>query len=92
MPVTEEIHPPTRRSGPPPFGWEWMGSALVPVPREQAIRWLILHLHAEGWSLRRISTELDRLRIPTRAGLRAWPIKNLQRVIRSAGENVTGPG
>lgn len=90
MAVTEEIRTPTRRSGPAPYGWEWNRGTLVPVPREQAIRWLVLHLHAEGWSIRRISAELDRLKIPTRAGLRSWPRMTLQRIV--TGPDLTGPG
>lgn len=93
MTVTEQTRPAVgARRGPAPFGWEWQGSRLAPVPREQAIRWLILHLHAEGWSLRRICAELDRLKIPTRAGLRSWPTTTLRRVLAGPGADVTGPG
>lgn len=92
MSVTEQLRPATRkRSGPPPFGWEWIDGHLSPVQREQAIRWLIKHLHAEGWSVRRISGELERLRIPTRAGLRTWPRMTVQRVV-AGGDPLSGSG
>lgn len=91
--MTEQLRPVgAPRRGPAPYGWEWDRGTLVPVPREQAIRWLILHMRGEGFSLRRISAELDRLRIPTRVGLRAWPIKNLQRIVNAPEANVTDPG
>lgn len=80
------------RFGPAPYGWERDRGVLVPIPREQAVRWLILHMRAQGYSLRRISAELDRLRIPTRVGLRAWPIKTLQRIVNAPEANVAGPG
>jgi hypothetical protein len=97
--VTEQAQPVTgHRFGPAPYGWERdrRTLALLPIPREQAVRWLILHMRAEGWSLRRISAELDHLRIPTRVGLRSWPVKSLARIVNApAGDaeaNVAAPG
>jgi hypothetical protein len=91
--VTHQDRPvAARRGGPAPYGWEWAGGRLLPVPEEQSIRWLVLHLHANGWSLRRISAELDRLRIPTRAGLRTWPRMTLQRIVTAPEANVAAPG
>jgi hypothetical protein len=91
--VTEQIRTVAAgRRGPAPYGWEWDRGTLVPVPREQAIRWLILHMRGQGYSLRRISAELDRLRIPTRVGLRVWPIKNLQRIVNAPEATVADAG
>lgn len=79
MPTTT----PPRKGGQPRYGWRWQRGALVPDEREQAIRWLILHMHAQGFSLARIAAELRALNIPTREG-GEWPRTNLHRVIATA--------
>lgn len=84
MTLTAQTQPAVRRGGPAPYGWEWTDQRLAPVPREQAIRWLVLHLHHEGWSLRRIGAELGRLKLPARTGLTVWSRMTLHRI-------VTGP-
>jgi hypothetical protein len=56
---------------------------LVEDQHEQHVRWLILHMHRQGYSLGRIAGELLTLDLTTRDG-GSWPRTNLHRVISTA--------
>jgi len=49
--------------GPAPYGWRRERGQLVPIPAEQAVRFLVLHLKRQGWTLQAISDELTRLHL-----------------------------
>lgn len=48
------------------------------------MRWLILHMHRQGYSLGRIAGELLTLNISTRDGGETWPKTTLHRVVATA--------
>jgi hypothetical protein len=48
------------------------------------VRWLILHMHRQGYSLARIAGELLTLNLTTREGGATWPRTNIHRVIATA--------
>ena len=75
-----------RRGGHAPYGWRWSQGRLVEDRHEQHVRWLILHMHRQGYSLGRIAGELLSLNISTRDGGQTWPRTNLHRVIAYARE------
>jgi hypothetical protein len=70
-----------RLGGNTPYGWTSRRGELVPVPAEQAVRWLVLHLAGQGWSSRRIAEQLDELHVPTRSGA-GWHHATVQRITR----------
>lgn len=72
------------RRGPAPYGYRWEGRQLVEDPHEAHVRWLILHMHRQGYSLARISGELLALDLRTRDGGETWPRTTLHRVISTA--------
>lgn len=75
--------------GMPPYGWRSDHGRLVEDPQEQAVRWLVLHLRAEGWSFRRIAGELLRLRIPSRTAA-GWSLAALHRITANVAQEVPG--
>lgn len=72
------------RRGPAPYGYRWAGGVLVEDPHEAHVRWLILHMHRQGYSLARIAGELLALNLGTRDGGETWPKTTLHRVIATA--------
>jgi hypothetical protein len=72
------------RRGTAPFGWRWEGRQLVEDAHEQHVRWLILHMHRQGYSLARIAGELHTLNLSTRDGGAVWPRTTLHRVVTTA--------
>lgn len=72
-----------RVGGTPPYGFRARGGELVPVPAEQAVRWLVIHLAGNGWSSRRIAGELDRLQIAPRQGAK-WSHATVHRIVAAA--------
>lgn len=88
--VTVQERPATRRrsGGPAPYGWRWAGGSLIPVTGEQHVRWLILHLSGEGWSLAKIQAHLAAVHIYNREG-QSWSRAALHRLVSA---NVTATG
>src|SRR5690242_18366472 len=78
-----------RVGGPAPYGWRWNGSQLEPVPSEQAVRFLVLHLRGRGLSLGQIADELVRLQLPMRSGA-PWRRDALHRLVTAADLAPTG--
>lgn len=75
-----------RVGGPAPYGWRWQNGALVPVEREQHVRWLIGHLAGRGLSHKRIAPLLGELGIPARNG--AWSPTTVLRIAREERPDV----
>lgn len=73
-----------RRGGHAPYGWRWLRGSLLEDRHEQHVRWLILHMHRQGYSLARIAGELHTLNLTTRDGGQTWPRTTLHRVIATA--------
>lgn len=71
------------RLGPAPYGWRTTRGQLTAVREEQAVRWLIEHLTADGYSMQAVADELVRLKIPTRAGSPTWSKYAVRSVLRS---------
>lgn len=90
--LTQQQPRPRRRGngGPPPFGWRWHRGALIPVAEEQHIRWLILHLSTEGWTLQRITDHLRDIHVHNREG-QTWSRTAVHRLV-SANLAATAPG
>lgn len=73
-----------RLGGPAPYGWRLVGrDQLEPIPGEQAVRFLALHLHGRGLSLQAIADELARLGLPMRSGAR-WRRDAVHRIVTSS--------
>lgn len=75
-----------RRGGHPPYGYRWHNRALIEDRHEQHVRWLILHMHRQGYSLPRIAGELLSLNLGTRDGGATWPTSTLHRIVAGARE------
>jgi hypothetical protein len=73
-----------RRGGIAPYGWRWERGQLVEDRHEQHVRWLILHMHRQGYALARIAGELAALNLFTREGGQCWPRTNLHRIVSTA--------
>lgn len=58
--------------GPAPFGFRIVADAqfkrLVPDPKEHGTLWLVRRLSSEGYTLRTMADELNRLGVPSRSG------------------------
>lgn len=66
---------------PVPFGFRENGSRLEPDPAElEAVR-LIQELRAQGWSLRAIAQELNRLEVRTKRGGRRWYASTVRAIL-----------
>lgn len=73
------------RRGVAPYGWRRSRHGeLVEDRHEQHVRWLILHMHRQGYPLTRIAGELLALNLATRDGGQNWPKTTLHRVIVTA--------
>lgn len=74
------------RRGSVPYGWrrDSRTGVLVEDRHEQHVRWLILHMSRQGYSLSRIAGELFALNLGTRDGGETWPKTNLHRVVATA--------
>lgn len=75
---------PPYRGGHAPYGWVSDRGRLVDHPTEQHVRWLVLHMHRQGFSLARIAGELHSLNIPTRDGADLWGRTTLHRIVATA--------
>lgn len=82
--MTTSTLPRSRRGGHAPYGWRWENRALVEDRHEQHVRWLILHMHRQGYSLPRIAGELLTLNLGTRDGGELWPTSTLHRIVHTA--------
>jgi DNA invertase Pin-like site-specific DNA recombinase len=78
-----------RVGGPAPYGWRWAGSELRPVPSEQAVRYVAMHLRDRGRSLQAIADELARLDLPMRSGA-PWRRDAVQRLLATDPWEATG--
>lgn len=74
-----------RVGGNAPYGWRTERGRLVQVAEEQHVRWLILHMAGQGWSVSRIGDQLAALHITTRNG-QAWSPKTLRGILTRAQE------
>lgn len=68
---------------PVPFGFRENGTRLEPDPTElEAVR-LIRDLRAQGWSLRAIAQELNRMQVRTKRGGRCWYASTVRAVLEN---------
>jgi hypothetical protein len=75
-----------RVGGNAPYGYRHgVRGALVPIPAEQHVRWLVRHLASRGDSLQKIADQLTALGIPSRSGNR-WSRATLHRIVRAPDE------
>jgi hypothetical protein len=73
------------RRGIAPYGWRRNGrGGLVSDEHEQHVRWLILHMHRQGYGYGRIAGELYALNLGTRDGGETWPKTTLHRIVTTA--------
>jgi site-specific DNA recombinase len=63
-----------------PYGYQRIGDALVPLEAEQAVVRRIRFLHANGYSLRRIASQLNADGVPTKQG-RSWAPQTVSDVL-----------
>jgi len=63
-----------------PYGFERQGALLLADGKEQHIIRLVADWSRQGWSLRRIATELDRRAVPTEHGAR-WHASTVRNIL-----------
>jgi hypothetical protein len=66
---------------PTPYGFARYGDCLTAADDEISTVRQIRAWHAEGWTLRRIAAELNRLGIATKNGGAAWYASTVRRIV-----------
>ncbi len=56
---------------------------LVPVPKEAEVVRMIYNWHSQGWSLRKISAELQQRCIPSPRGYPKWGIETIRKILQN---------
>jgi len=68
----------------PPYGWVWGAEGeVLEHPGEQRVRLLVLSMHAQGESGRRITAELNRLCPHLARGSQFWTM-TVSRILKRA--------
>lgn len=67
--------------GPTPYGFERKGDMLTTADDEQGTVQQIRQWHTNGWTLRKIAGELNRLGVATKNGGAAWYASTVRRIV-----------